>query len=311
VEAASGVEPPARPEGAALSLPIAADAALVLSGEGLASADRDVLDAFAAQLAVALESRRLQAEAAQAEVLARTDELRTALLAAVSHDLRTPLASIKAAASGLLAEDVVLSPEAIHSLLETVDAEADRLNTLVGNLLDMSRLQSGVLAVMSKEVGLEEVVEGALAGLGPRSARIEIDVPETLPMVRADPALLERALANLIENALNFSPDDSRVRVAAGYVPEPADQGPGRVDLQVVDVGTGIPRAERTRVFRPFQRLGDSPNGLGVGLGLAVTRGFIEAMDGEITIEDTPGHGTTMIVSLPAVAPPAEPKVGS
>ena len=311
VEAVSGTAAPARPEDAPLSLPIAPDATLVLMGEGLAGADREVLDAFAAQLSVALDSRRLQAEAAQAEVLARANELRTALLAAVSHDLRTPLASIKASASGLLADDVILTPDAIRSLLETIDAEADRLNVLVGNLLDMSRLQSGALAVVSREVGLAEVVGGALASLGPRAARVEVHVAETLPMVRADPMLLERALANLIENALNFSTDDSRVRVEAGYVPEPADEGPGRVDLQVVDSGPGIPRAERDRVFRPFQRLGDNPNGLGVGLGLAVARGFVEAMEGEIVIEDTPGHGTTMIVSLPAAAPPSQASVAS
>jgi two-component system sensor histidine kinase KdpD len=277
----------------------------VLLGQGLAGADREVLDAFAAQLTVALDSRRLHAEAAQAEVLARANELRNALLAAVSHDLRTPLASIKASASGLLAEDVALSREATRSLLETIDAEADRLNVLVGNLLDMSRLQSGALAIAGQPVGLEDVVASAMAGLGSRADRVELDVPETLPMVQADPALLERALANVIENALNFSPDTSQVRVDACFVPPLASEGPGRVDLRVIDRGAGIPRPERERVFRPFQRLGDNPNGIGVGLGLAVARGFVEAMDGEILVEETPGHGTTMIVSLPAMPAPS------
>jgi two-component system sensor histidine kinase KdpD len=300
-EESVGVDPPSHPDAAPLSLPIADDAVLVLIGARVAGADREVLDAFAAQLSVALASRRLHAEASQAELLARANELRTALLAAVSHDLRTPLASIKASASGLLADDVSLSPESVRCLLETIDTEADRLNVLVGNLLDMSRLQTGALAIVCRDVGLEEVVAAAVSSLGPRSDRVDVHVVETLPMVSADPALLERALANLIENALNFSFPEEPVRVDAGYVASTGNGEPARVDLRVIDRGRGIPRPERERVFRPFQRLGDNPNGLGVGLGLAVARGFIEAMDGEIVIEDTPGGGTTMVVSLPAV----------
>jgi two-component system sensor histidine kinase KdpD len=301
-EESVGTDPPPRPDAAPLSLAIADDVVLVLMGARVAAANREVLDAFAAQLAVALASRRLHAEASQAEVLARANELRTALLAAVSHDLRTPLASIKASASGLLADDVSLSPESIRCLLETIDTEADRLNVLVGNLLDMSRLQTGALAIACREVGLEEVVAAAVSSLGARADRVEVKVAETLPMVSADPALLERALANIVENALNFSFADGLVRVDAGYVATTGDGKPARVDLRVIDQGRGIPRPERERVFRPFQRLGDNPNGLGVGLGLAVARGFVEAMDGEIVIEDTPGGGTTMVVSLPAVA---------
>jgi two-component system sensor histidine kinase KdpD len=146
-----------------------------------------------------------------------------------------------------------------------------------------------------------------MAGLAGRAGRVEVDVAETLPTVKADPALLERAIANLIENALKFSPESTPVRIDACYVPPLAEGAPAHVDLRVIDQGRGIPRGERERVFRPFQRLGDNPNGLGVGLGLAVARGFIEAMDGEVVIEDTPGHGTTVVVSLPATdAPPAE-----
>jgi two-component system sensor histidine kinase KdpD len=310
-EVSAGQPPPARPEDAPLALPISDDAVLVLVGEQFAAADRELLDAFAAQLTVALDSQRLQAEAAQADVLARANELRTALLAAVSHDLRTPLASIKASASGLLAGDVALSPEATRSLLETIDAEADRLNTLVGNLLDMSRLQSGALAIAYQHVGLEEVVARALAGLGPPRENVEVNVAETLPMVHADPALLERAVANLVENALRYTPEGGRVRIDAGFVRAPESARSGQVDLRVIDQGPGIPREERERVFRPFQRLGDNPAGLGVGLGLAVAKGFVEAMEGEIVIEDTPGHGTTMIITLPAVAVTEVPKVAA
>src|SRR5581483_8277610 len=156
------------------------------------------------QLAVALEAHRLQAEAATAEALAKANELRTALLAAVSHDLRTPLASIKAAATSLLGVDVTFDRETTTDLLQTIDLEADRLNLLVGNLLDMSRLQTGSLVVSARPVGVDEVVAGAIASVqGAESVRV--DVPSSMPEVLVDPALLERAVANLIENALRYA----------------------------------------------------------------------------------------------------------
>jgi two-component system sensor histidine kinase KdpD len=275
-----------------LTLPLTEDVELRVTGTDLLAADRDVLGAFAAQLAVALETRRLQEEAAAAEALMQGNELRTALLAAVSHDLRTPLASIKASSSSLLSADVSFTDEQSRTLLETIDVEADRLNNLVGNLLDMSRIQAGALAVKRRPVGLDEVIGGALSGLSDRGHVIHLDVPETLPMVDADPMLLERAIANLVDNALRFAPHGAPVRVEAGAFG-------GRVDLRVVDTGSGIPVELRNEVFRPFQRLGDSPGGTGVGLGLAVARGFVRAMDGELTVEDTPGGGTTMVLSLP------------
>src|SRR5205085_6783124 len=181
----------------------------------------------------------------------------------VSHDLRTPLASIKASATSLLSDDVNWDPAAVEDLLETIDAEADRLNSLVGNLLDMSRLQTGSLPIAARPVGLEEVVAGAVSSLGASEAAVETDVPETLPLVYVDPALLERAVANLVENAIRHAPPGRPVRVIAGQVGD-------RVDLRVIDGGPGIPPDDRERVFRPFQRLGDNPNGSGVGLGLAV-----------------------------------------
>jgi two-component system sensor histidine kinase KdpD len=143
-------------------------------------------------------------------------------------------------------------------------------------------------------MGVEEVLGGALVGMAERGHPLRVDVPETTPRVLADPALLERVLANLVDNAVTWSPPGVPVRVEAGAVA-------GRVDVRVVDRGPGIPLDARERVFQPFQRLGDSPNGMGVGLGLAVARGFVDAMGGELTIDDTPGGGTTMTVSLPAV----------
>jgi len=231
---------------------------------------------------------------AGAASLAKANELRSALLAAVSHDLRTPLAAIRAAATSLLSDDVAFEPAATKELLQTIDSEAERLNALVGDLLDMSRLQSGALVTVSRAVGLEEVVATALSSL-PAGALVDIDVAESLPRVAVDPGLLERAVANIVENALRFSPPDQPVRIEAGAVA-------GRVDLRVVDRGRGIDMEDRERVFLPFQRLGDSPNGTGVGLGLAVAKGFVEAIGGELAVEDTPGGGCTMVLSLP-VAP--------
>ncbi|MBV9254197.1 MAG: sensor histidine kinase KdpD [Actinobacteria bacterium] len=282
---------PRTPQEASLALPLTNRATLAVRGQGLRAQDREILVAFGTQLAVAIEAHRLQAEAATAEALAKANELRTALLAAVSHDLRTPLASIKAAATSLLGADVTFDQDTTDDLLRTIDLEADRLNHLVGNLLDMSRLQTGSLVVSVRPVGLEEVVAGAIASVQ-GAGGVRVDVPESLPEVLVDPALLERAVANLVENALRYAPRDTPVRVEAGRVNS-------HVDLRVVDAGKGVPVAERERVFRAFQRLGDNPNGSGVGLGLAVARGFVEAMGGDVVMDDTPGGGLTVVVSVP------------
>jgi two-component system sensor histidine kinase KdpD len=289
VDAAAGLHPPTSPVDGSVAISLPGEAMLVLRGSGLRAEDRQVFDAFATQLGVALESRRLQAEAAGASALAKANELRTALLAAVSHDLRTPLASIKTAATSLLSDDVSFEPAAIRELLETIDEEADRLNRLVANLLDMSRLQTGALVVQARAVGLEEVVGSAVAEL-PSAPQIDVDVPESLPPVEVDPVLLERALVNIVGNAVGFSPPGERIQ--AGAVG-------GRVELRIIDRGRGIPVAERERAFLPFQRLGDHPNGEGVGLGLAVAKGFVEAMAGDLSVDDTPGGGCTVVVSLP------------
>jgi two-component system sensor histidine kinase KdpD len=244
---------------------------------------------------VARRSAEVARARAEAETLARVDELRAGLLAAVSHDLRTPLASIKACVTSLLDDDVDWPPEATAEFCRTIDEESDRLTSLVGNLLDMSRLQAGALSLHRCPVGVDEVVPAALSSLGERARgdAVEVGVAETLPRVEADPALLERVLANLIDNALAWSPPGVPVRVEAGG-------GTATVEVRVVDRGPGIPAGERDRVFQPFQRLGDRSSGAGVGLGLAVARGFTVAMGGRLTVEDTPGGGTTMVVTLPA-----------
>ena len=292
VAGAGRIPPGGLPAGERLALGEGTE--LVLVGP-VAADDLDALQAFAAQLRAALEQERLRREAAETARLSEANELRTALLRAVSHDLRTPLASIKAAVTSLLQRDVVWSPEATADFLATIDEEADRLNRLVGNLLDMSRLEAGVLAVRARPVGLEEVVAAALASLPDAGRGVVVDVPATLPEVLADPALLERALANLVANASSHAPPGSSVRVEARQVGE-------RVDLLVVDRGPGVPEEDRERVFAPFQRLGDAGRG-GVGLGLAVARGFVEAVGGRLALEETAGGGLTVVVTLPVQAP--------
>jgi two-component system sensor histidine kinase KdpD len=261
-------------------------------GPNLSADDRRVLNAFVAQLAVALTSRQLRADAATANVVAQGDALRTALLRAVSHDLRTPLASIKAAATTLLADDLHLDHDTERQLHETIDEEVDRLNELVSNLLAMSRLQVGALELATTDVAPDEVVGRALVSLGDRAGGVVVEVPDSLPRVRVDPALLERAIANIVDNALSFSPPEQPVRITADTVGS-------RLVLRVIDHGPGIPPADRERVFQPFQRLGDASGRGGVGLGLAVARGFVAALDGELRVDDTPGGGTTVLFSLP------------
>ncbi|MBO2453962.1 sensor histidine kinase KdpD [Actinomadura barringtoniae] len=267
--------------------------ALVLRGRALPASDRKVLEAFAAQAAVALRHQRLAEEAEQVRPLAAADKMRTALLNAVSHDLRTPLASAKAAVDSLRSPDVSWSEEDQDELVSTAAESLDRLDRLVANLLDMSRLQAGSLGITAQPVAAEDIVPRALADLEPlESADVETAIPEGLPEMVADPALLERVLVNLIANAVRYNPPEGPVLVTAS---SHAD----RLELRVIDRGPGIPHEDRDRVFEPFQRLGDRDNDTGVGLGLALSRGLTEAMGGSISIEETPGGGLTMVVDLP------------
>ncbi|WP_406270081.1 sensor histidine kinase KdpD [Actinacidiphila glaucinigra] len=280
-----------RPEDADVEVPVSDNLSLALVGRVLPASDRRVLSAFAAQAAGVLDRQRLEDEAARAHKLAEGNRIRTALLAAVSHDLRTPLAAIKAAVSSLRSDDVAWSEEDEAELLEGIEEGADRLDNLVGNLLDMSRLQTGTVTPLIREVDLDEVVPKALRGVPDGS--VALDVPETLPMVSVDPGLLERSVANVVENAVKYSPAGTQVLVAASALG-------GHVDLRVVDRGPGVPDAAKERIFEPFQRYGDAPRGNGVGLGLAVARGFADAMGATLQPEDTPGGGLTMVLTLPA-----------
>jgi two-component system sensor histidine kinase KdpD len=280
------------------ALPVDDTTTLVVTGRDLSTSDTRVLAALAAQLATLIERERLRGQAATARVERARSDVRSALLAALSHDLRTPLASIKASVGPLRTPDLPLSDADRAELLAGIEHSADRLQGLIDNLLDLSRLDAGALVLRTGPVALDEVVPRALAGFP--EERIEVDIRPTLPLVRADAGLVERIIANLAENALRHCPPDASVRLTAGTIKD-------RVVLRVIDRGPGVPRDRLDRIFEPFQRLGDAPGGQGIGLGLAVARGFAEANDGTLEAEQTPGGGLTMILTLPVDADtPAE-----
>lgn len=267
---------------------------LALYGRPLAAADQRLAEVIAAQAVAAVERNRLTTKAAQAERLQQTDGVRTAILAAVSHDLRTPLATIKASLASLRDPTVAWTEPDHCDLLATADQAADQLDGLLSNLLDLSRLQTGVLTPLRGPVSVDEVVYRALIGLP--AERIDIDIADDLPLVDTDRGLLERVVANIVGNAVRHAPSDVPVRILAGEV----DVGGQRVlQIRVVDHGPGVAAPDRDAMFAPFQRLGDSPSGSGIGLGLAVARGLAEAVDSSIEVDDTPGGGLTMIINVP------------
>ncbi|MFB4290854.1 DUF4118 domain-containing protein [Nonomuraea sp. ATR24] len=291
IVASTGGAPATCPGRADTDVVVDDDLIVAARGGPLEAADRAVLEAFAAETAVALRQQRLQEAAERARPLAEADRMRTALLAAVSHDLRTPLASAKAAVESLANTEIAWSDADRAELLATAAESLDRLARLVDNLLDMSRLQAGVLGVHQQPTAVQEILPRAVDDLGPLRDRVDADLPPGLPDILADPALLERVLANLMANAVRFSPPGERVTVSAS--------GHGdRVEIRVVDRGPGIPPEAHDRVFQPFQRLGDRDNHSGVGLGLALSRGLTEAMGGTLVPEETPGGGLTMTVTL-------------
>jgi two-component system sensor histidine kinase KdpD len=257
---------------------------LVGTGRTLTATESALFTTVSGQALLALRNRRMAAQATDAQRRADAAGLRTALLSAVGHDLRTPLTAIKAAAGSLRDPNLAMSGDDRQELLATVEESADRLDDLVENLLAMSRLQAGVLSVQPRPVALDEVVSRAVP-----HAPVRIAVGDDLPLVRADPGLLERVVANLVSNAVRASDAVTVDAVAA----------PSTVDLRVTDHGSGVPAADRERMFAPFQRLDDRTADGGLGLGLAIARGFTEAMGGRLTPTDTPGGGLTMTVTLP------------
>ncbi|WP_084724766.1 sensor histidine kinase [Streptacidiphilus melanogenes] len=281
-----------QPEPGEEVVPVGDNAALVLCGRPLPASDRRVLAAFAAHVQVALERARLAEVAAEIEPVKAADRLRTALLAAVSHDLRTPLAVALASVSSLRSDDVQFTPEDQADLLATAEESLGKLSRLVENLLDMSRLQAGALTLDLQPTAVEDVWASAVGSLTTPADDVEVHGMNAAPPVLADAPLLERVLANLVTNALRHAAG-SPVLVSVSALAD-------AVQIRVVDRGPGLPEADRDRVFQPFQRLGDTDNTSGVGLGLALSRGLTEAMGGTLTPEDTPGGGLTMVLTLPA-----------
>ncbi|MEV5281367.1 ATP-binding protein [Streptomyces sp. NPDC051993] len=293
MESAELAEAPVPDDGSIVQVPVGEQAHLVLRGRPLPSSERKVLTAFAAHVAVAVERARLAEAAAEVEPVKAADRMRTALLAAVSHDLRTPLAAGWAAITSLRSRDVDFSDEDRDELLATADESMARLGRLIDNLLDMSRLQAGALPLRLRATALEEVLPTALESLPPEAPRVDVQCPPGIPPLLADPPLLERVVANLLSNAARHTPPGETVLLTASTLAE-------RVEVRVIDRGPGLPAEDRERAFVPFQRLGDTDNTTGVGLGLALSRGLTEAMSGTLTPEDTPGGGLTMALSLPA-----------
>jgi two-component system sensor histidine kinase KdpD len=292
VVAEAGDTPPADvdPE---QQLPVGDRAVLELSGRQLEAGDRRLLAAIVAQLDAALTQRDLAATASELGPLAEADRVRSALLAAVGHDLRRPLAAATAAVTTLRQSDLVLSDDDREALLETAEESLSGLAALVTDLLDASRIQAGVLGVSIAPTELDEVVSTALDELAMGPAEVELDVPPSLPPVLADGVLLQRVVVNLLGNALRFSPRGIRPVVAASAFA-------GTVQVRIIDHGPGIPADRREAVFAPFQRLGDTDNTTGIGLGLALSKGFVEGMGGTLEAEETPGGGLTMVIALPA-----------
>lgn len=300
---ARGAQPPQRPEEADVQVAAGDELVIALCGRSLGAGDREILKAFAAQVQGALERDRLARSAAAAARLEASERLRDALLAAVGHDLRTPLASARAAVSSLRTRDVAWSAAERDELLETAEESLQRLSALVADLLDLSRLKAGVLKPARQQVWFDELVPPALAELGPAARVVALDLADDLPSAVGDAALVTRALVNVIDNALKHGASPGPPLVTGS-------ERDGWVQLRVIDHGPGLGHDDQERVFQPFQRLGDTDNTTGLGLGLALSRGLVEAMHGTLRTEPTPGGGLTVVLSLPAAAESADPEAG-
>jgi two-component system sensor histidine kinase KdpD len=268
---------------------------LILEGsrQGSDAARRRLLPALASLLGVAIDRERLAKEAFEAEALRRSDVIKTALLRAVSHDLRTPLMAISTSASTLAHDEFELAPGDRQALLATILAESRRLDRLVGNLLDLSRLQAGAAQPETDLWAVDELIVQALDGLGPAADRVDVSLPEDSLAVRVDANQVQRVLANLIENALKYSPAGERVRVQVSGTES-------EVLVRVIDHGLGLPADELEQVFEPFHRGSGSAGRPGAGLGLAIARGFAAANDGRVWAESRAGQGASFVLALPA-----------
>ncbi len=253
---------------------------------------RSLVTTFGSQILILLERQLLEENERELSDIRQADQMRVALLNAVSHDLRGPLASSKAAISSLLNNEVTWSPEDQKELLDSANHSLDQLNHLIENLLDMSRLEAGTIFLNWRNVGVEDAVSGAIKSLKSPTNMIEINIDPALPPIKGDPILLERVIGNLLENAIRFSPSEKRVTVSAAQVEY-------QIEIRIIDRGPGLSKKDSSKLFTPFQRFGDRDNSTGVGLGLAIVKGFTELMKGRVNTETTPQGGLTMVLGFP------------
>ena len=296
--AGAGAQPPADEDAATTSVETEPGDRLLLAGPRLTGHDRKILAIVAGHASALVRNQELARAAADSQALAEADRLRRSLLSAVGHDLRTPLAAAKLSVSSLRSGDVDFGPEDTAELLATVEESVDHLAALVDNLLDSSRLAAGAVNPSPQEVDVEETAVTALvaATVGRKSDRQRVTVDTDGATAWADPGLLERVLGNLLDNALRHAPE-SAVRLTARTL---WDTGRARTLIAVADDGEGIAAPSREAVLRSFHREGDTNASSGIGLGLSVVRGFVGAMGGTVSIDETPGGGTTVEVDLPA-----------
>lgn len=277
------------------------ETALVVSGRTLTAGERRLLTAHGAHLLLLRQRHALHLRLKKTTKLAEGNSIRTSILRAVSHDLRTPLAGIKLAVTALQRQKRRLPEEVQDEMLNTIESYSDRLDALIANLLDMSRISSGSAAPLTSPVTWRDAIEDALRGL-PEGA-IRIDLAPNMPAIDADIGMLERVIANIVENALKYAPGSDIVIIGPSSGSGAATiEGRPCGELRIVDHGQGVPAADVVAMFEPFQRLDDAPEGLGIGLGLAVAKGFTEAMGGLLTAEPTPGGGLTIVIRLPLSA---------
>jgi len=277
----------------------AARATLELHGRELDASERRLLEVIVAQLVAALEQSELTEAARAAETLAAADQVRSALLSAVSHDVRRPLAAAVAAVGGLRTTSPALSERDREELIATADESLASLSRLMTDLLDVSRVEAGALGAAPQAVDASEVLLAALEEIGLGPDLVDLELEPALPALWVDPVLLQRVLVNVLANAERHAPPGTRLGVTTRQLGESAE-------LRIIDHGPGIAPARREEMFAPFQRLGDADNGTGLGLGLALSRGFTEGMGGTLTPEDTPGGGLTMVIALPIAQSDAE-----
>lgn len=295
--AASAGKPAPEPSGNDVIEPLDPEHTLALSGRPFSQEERHLLAAFGAHLLALLQREQLRASQRDIVRLAEGNRMRTSILRAVSHDLRTPLAGIKLAVSSLRQDAVQFPPEVEAELLATIEDYTDRLDVLVGNLLDMSRLTADSVTPLIQPTYWTDAVGDALRGLPAEDVRV--DLPDNLPPVDADPGMLERVIANIVENALKYAGPEVIITGSATGMGSATVDGSPAGELRIIDHGHGIPADQVLSMFRPFQRLDDKPAGTGIGLGLAVAKGFTDAMGGRLAAEETPGGGLTMVIKLP------------